>query len=67
MTPSSFEAGEIIVKQGDQGDHLFVIIAGAAVVEMDGQTQPAELRAGSIFGELALLYNCTRTASVIGE
>lgn len=57
------EAGETVVKQGDSGDSLFVIVAGTLSVTRDG-AHLADLRAGAHFGEIALLNSRPRTATV---
>ena len=64
MHPESFEAGEVIIRQGEPGDRYFLIARGAVRVEIDGrlvQTQGP----GDGFGEIALMRNVPRTASVI--
>ena len=66
MAPQSYIPNDIIIKQGEKGDQLFVILAGSAHVTMQGRTSTHELRSGHVFGELALLYDCKRTATVVG-
>ncbi|QOX78642.1 anion permease [Trichlorobacter lovleyi] len=65
----AFEKGNAIVKQGEHGDSLFIIISGTAQVvrhKMDGSdAEIALLRQGECFGEVALLTGETRTADVI--
>jgi hypothetical protein len=53
----------VVVREGDPGDALYVVIQGALAVERDGQTL-AELGPGEAFGELALLDGAPRHASV---
>eukprot|EP00392_Amoebophrya_sp_AT5.2_P010943 g11016.t1 len=48
---------------GDTGDCLYILGSGQCTVEIDGKAVKA-LSRGAIFGELALLYNVDRTASV---
>ena len=55
--------GQDVVRQGEPGDALFVILSGSARVERDGH-EVSELQAGSYFGELALLDPATRAATV---
>ena len=53
--------------QGDLGDALYIIVRGVAdvVKECDGQQQVlAQLHAGELFGELALLNQPARVASI---
>ena len=59
--------GEIICRQGDKGDHMFVIQAGRAVVvrEDDGvEVEVGELKAGDVFGEMAIFERQARSATV---
>src|SRR5262249_21225788 len=55
--------GQAVFEQGDHGDHFYVVEAGCADVVHDGR--PVEtLARGASFGEIALLRDCVRTASV---
>lgn len=56
-------AGQVVVSRGEAGRHFYVIAAGRAAVELDdGATR--ELEPGSFFGEIALLRDVPRTATV---
>ncbi|MFM7069846.1 MAG: cyclic nucleotide-binding domain-containing protein [Actinomycetes bacterium] len=57
------EAGRVIMRQGELGQELAIVLEGEVVVERDGTTI-ATLGPGSHFGEIALLESLTRTASV---
>jgi cAMP-dependent protein kinase regulator len=60
-------AGETIIKQGDEGDFLFVVEDGKleCTKPIEGEVKVLKTcAAGDVFGELALLYNTTRAASV---
>lgn len=61
------KSGEVIIREGDQGDYFYVIKEGAASVAkmLDGaDTVVAYLVRGDCFGEDALLSNTTRNATV---
>jgi len=59
-----FNAGDFIVKEGDQGSEFYIIHTGAAVAEKEGQGQVMEYKAEDYFGELALLNDAPRAASI---
>jgi CRP-like cAMP-binding protein len=57
-----FEAGRSIVEEGDAGDAMFVILSGAAEVDVGGRFH--RLGPGDFFGEMALISSKRRTATV---
>ncbi|MDP8909127.1 MAG: cyclic nucleotide-binding domain-containing protein, partial [Chloroflexota bacterium] len=57
------EAGDDVFRQGDVGDHLYVIADGEADVIRDGRLIRTMGR-GEAFGEIALLRTTTRTTTV---
>lgn len=64
------EPGEVVIRQGDQGDKFYLIRDGRVRVEVtkDGQTKSvASLAPGEFFGESALLTGEPRNASVVAE
>ena len=69
MEVRDYESGDLLVRQGDQGDFLLVLIAGEAsayVRQANGQVTPlAELAVGSVIGEMSLVTNEPRTADII--
>lgn len=60
------DRNEEITKEGAAGSDLFVVARGAVHVERQGATV-AVLRAGSFFGELALLGDARRSATVLAD
>ena len=61
------EAGEVVVRQGDVADRFYVIDAGTMKVTQQRDGQDAELRElgpGALFGEIGLLRDVPRTATV---
>ena len=55
--------GEVVIRQGDSGDEFFAVSDGDFDIDMNGvylRTAPR----GDFFGEVALLSNVTRTATV---
>jgi len=70
MEPVQFKAGEMVIKQGDEGKYFFIIKDGRCMVtRTSGQNSTgiklATLKAGDSFGEEALISDTTRNANVI--
>lgn len=80
ITLVTCKPNEVVIRQGDQGDCLYYILHGLVSIQLSIQIDTGiqdknqivnvvknigELKDGEIFGELALLYNIPRTASII--
>lgn len=59
----TFPAGSTICAEGDDGEQFFVIEEGEVVVSVGGE-EIGRMPAGAAFGEIALLRDCPRTATV---
>ena len=58
--------GHSVVREGDEGDSFFVVLAGQAKVSAKGRSI-RRLLPGDHFGEIALLDGGKRTATVVTE
>jgi hypothetical protein len=59
----SFEPGDVILREGETGDLFYLVVAGQARASKDS-VQLSEMGAGDSFGEIALLRQIPRTATV---
>jgi hypothetical protein len=57
------KAGDILVRQGDPGDSIFLLVDGVLEVEVDGE-RIAEVGPGAMLGERALLEGGLRTSTL---
>ena len=67
-----YKAGEHVIKEGDQGDEMFVLESGSldCTKVFKGNTESTHLKTyepGEGFGELALLYNAPRAATITAK
>uniref|UniRef100_A0A7S3JUG6 cGMP-dependent protein kinase n=1 Tax=Aureoumbra lagunensis TaxID=44058 RepID=A0A7S3JUG6_9STRA len=65
MAECRVKKGDILIKQGDKGDAFYVVEKGRFDIVVDGTGKVAETKAGGSFGELSLIMNQPRAASVI--
>jgi hypothetical protein len=63
LVPLRVDAGTVIVREGDAGDRFYIVAEGE--IEVSQYDRPiSELTAGGYFGEIALLREVPRTATV---
>ncbi|MSP77745.1 MAG: cyclic nucleotide-binding domain-containing protein [Rhodospirillaceae bacterium] len=63
----NFAEGQEVCHQGDPGDTMYVILGGTADVLIDtpgGQIAVAQMKKNSFFGEIAILCDVPRTATI---
>ncbi|CAH8650615.1 unnamed protein product [Schistosoma intercalatum] len=63
MCPLGCARSSWIIQEGEVGSVVYVLEDGYVEVQKSGE-RLREMGPGTVFGELAILYNCTRTASV---
>lgn len=69
LEPVEFSKNDVVVKQGDPGDHYYIIAEGRCTVsrkpkEGSDDIKLAELVPGDSFGEEALIMDTTRNATI---
>jgi flavin reductase (DIM6/NTAB) family NADH-FMN oxidoreductase RutF len=62
----TYEAGEAIVRTGEPGDELYVVVEGNVRIERGGRTL-ARFGPGEIVGEVAVLDGRPRSADIVAE
>lgn len=69
MEMVDYNAGDVVIQQGDTGDYFYIIKSGRALVTRPSPANPkgaklAELHPGDNFGEEALLSDAKRNATI---
>jgi MFS family permease len=66
LHPVQVSAGETVFRQGDSGDRFYVVSDGSVEVRVDG-AEAGTLWPGEFFGEIAILRDVPRTATVVAR
>jgi membrane protein len=59
-----YHEGEVIFKEGDQGERMFYVVSGLVNIEKNG-TLINEVKPNEYFGEMAMLLNAPRVATAV--
>lgn len=63
----TFAAGETIFSKGDPGDVMYAVIEGEVDIVAPPDRLLETVPSGGIFGEMALLEHCVRSASAVAR
>jgi MFS family permease len=66
LIPLRLEEGATIIREGDAGDRFYIVAEGTVEVSQDGK-MISKLVAGAHFGEIALMRDLPRTATVTAK
>jgi cAMP-dependent protein kinase regulator len=68
MSEKTFQAGQTVIKEGEDGEELFIVDSGeyeCSKIISGEETYLKTYKHGDAFGELALMYNAPRAASIV--
>ncbi|MGH3509773.1 MAG: cyclic nucleotide-binding domain-containing protein, partial [Nocardioidaceae bacterium] len=66
LEPQEYAAGDVVMRQGDPGNRFHIVEGGTADVVVNGIPK-AGVGPGDCFGEIALLHDGPRTATIIAQ
>jgi CRP-like cAMP-binding protein len=61
-----FPAGAVIIKEGDEGNHMYVVLEGELVISLKNKILASSFP-GEIVGEMALINSDIRSATVTAK
>lgn len=62
--PSQYNKGDTIIRKGEQGNNLYIIVSGKVEVLGEGDMSIAFMEKGEVFGEMSLLSGSTVGATI---
>lgn len=66
LRPSIYQPSQEIIREGDDAKAMYWLVRGSVrVTSRDGESTYAELRPGAFFGEIGILMDIPRTASIV--
>ena len=65
-TPLTLAPAEVLVKEGDDGDSIFILESGHLEVSFEGRTS-GSIQQGAIIGELSMLYRVPHTSTISAQ
>lgn len=65
LVPRVIEPGALVMRKGDRGSNMYFVTHGDFNIVIDDGTVVFTLRKGNFFGEIALLHNVKRTATIV--
>ena len=63
----TYKPGDVIVREGDSALNLFIVATGHARIERAGAGVVGRMGPGDFFGEIALLDDTNRTATIVAD
>lgn len=67
MRERRYSAGDVVTKEGAGGAGFFIVEQGEAEVSVEGETRPWTVGPGDYFGEIALINDSPRTATLTAK
>ncbi|MEQ1880246.1 MAG: cyclic nucleotide-binding domain-containing protein [Burkholderiales bacterium] len=64
--PQSYPAGRVVMKEGDAGVYMYVVLRGKLSISIKGAVV-GQVSAGGVFGEMALVDQSPRAASALAD
>eukprot|EP01012_Entosiphon_sulcatum_P018573 TRINITY_DN2330_c0_g1_i1.p2 TRINITY_DN2330_c0_g1~~TRINITY_DN2330_c0_g1_i1.p2 ORF type:complete len:424 (-),score=102.06 TRINITY_DN2330_c0_g1_i1:322-1593(-) len=67
MFERRYKSGDVIMRQGDEGDNFYVLDEGECKITIEREGKPIKVilaQPGDCFGELALMYGTKRAATI---